>query len=458
MELDCCCQFDVCNGYRAEEKMTSSGSSTTPTASGTKKDYVLFFLAFLALGSVLLDVILRRNEGITVESVTRKFVEAPKNATSSSSGSTGVPVPFQVQIIEDEGLVKNLAGTEDSIEPEQRLLPETTSSSDSNTPSVSLVVSFFAVAASSSDSHPHVKEIKMSILNNLHNPHFQQVVVILDSATQQSNCSHFQQAMVDLEQKFMDWLQKNNRNSTFQPFQHSKLTCVDRPEEQPSYLQMFQYAINSTIVKGPVVVLANADHAFDDTAQRASQIKETSLVTLSSWGFNHERMPQDVVNYLEFVVGRHVYSGRLSKNKGIRARCKDQTDSWDGYLFHQQLLQGKQLQTDRWTRQVMPYFRKDNRTNQEGKTFFRMNEIGAENAALWALMDSVPQAYDANACRIIKLWHFHVSDKMHAHPTATNRQYWKHERRNRAKRLDSVPFPHHIARQPYENAFVSTLP
>ena len=60
----------------------SSTQHTVP-----KKNHALFVLAFLAFASVMLDVILRRNEGITVESITgtANSVRARNTTTNTRS-------------------------------------------------------------------------------------------------------------------------------------------------------------------------------------------------------------------------------------------------------------------------------------------------------------------------------------------------------------------------------------
>ena len=63
------------------------------------------------------------------------------------------------------------------------------------------------------------------------------------------------------------------------------LTCLDRVEGQPTYLEMFQYSIMST-VQGPVVALANTDQAFDSSLRIATSLQPNGLVVLSTVGYD----------------------------------------------------------------------------------------------------------------------------------------------------------------------------
>jgi hypothetical protein len=121
--------------------------------------------------------------------------------------------------------------------------------------SVSLVTSFWGEAIHVNQSEPqatHEHEIAASILNNLNNPHLHQVVVILDSSTVDARCNHFQAKMADLQHQFIVW--SNKRNRTTRNTEKSltsmstKLTCVDREQEQPNYYEMFQYPTDTSTV------------------------------------------------------------------------------------------------------------------------------------------------------------------------------------------------------------------
>jgi hypothetical protein len=84
------------------------------------------------------------------------------------------------------------------------------------------------------------------------------------------------------------------------------------------------------------------------------------------------------------------------------------SSSWDSYVFHRSLLRG-----------VLPENEKDNsqftRLNfWRNPTAYYMNELGAENAALYDMTRyMIGEVTVWNACRIMRSWHFHLAPKMH---------------------------------------------
>eukprot|EP00956_Cyclotella_meneghiniana_P033270 scaffold94851_cov26-Cyclotella_meneghiniana.AAC.1 len=90
---------------------------------------------------------------------------------------------------------------------------------------------------------------------NIHNPHFDQIVVFLDGVSEQSNCIHFLQDMRDLDINM--GLHKLEDEDSI-----AKVTCVNVEGNQPPYYQMFMYAVSEEVL-GDVVVMSNADQAFD---------------------------------------------------------------------------------------------------------------------------------------------------------------------------------------------------
>ncbi|CAB9510106.1 expressed unknown protein [Seminavis robusta] len=243
---------------------------------------------------------------------------------------------------------------------------DTTEAKAPSAKTISLVTSFFADALVQEDPHPHLAEIQASILNNLHNPYFDQLVVILDGSSSQSNCTTFYDRIGVLQRQYAKyWKLMDRHPKIVKP----SLTCVDRPESQPNYYEMFTYATDPNIVTGDIIVLSNADQAFDDTV------------------------------------------GEVSRT-GIAGRCGATTPSWDGYVFHRLLVQGK-LQPQDFMRNTL---------TESGRAFFKMNESGGENAGLWALLAQIPEANDANGCALVRTWHFHHAKKMHAHKT--DEKYW----------------------------------
>jgi hypothetical protein len=81
----------------------------------------------------------------------------------------------------------------------------------------------------------------------------------------------------------------------------AKVTCVNVMTGQPTYYQMFTNALSEEVI-GDVVVLANADMAFDDTMSLARSLHPEVLVVLGTNGFSNN-IPTPIKNIYEQVVG-----------------------------------------------------------------------------------------------------------------------------------------------------------
>ncbi len=166
---------------------------------------------------------------------------------------------------------------------------------------------------------------------------------------------------------------------------HSKVTCVGSPYGQPNYYQMFQNAV-SDYVTGDVVVMANADMAFDDTISLARHLNPEVLVGLGTSGFS-DKMPSTVKAIYEQIVGTPSPT-HMDENRC--AAAKRWSWSWDTWIFYKSKLRGR-LQSELFTRQ-----------NEDHESeHFSMNELGAENAALVALQQTYPFKSIYNACKKI---------------------------------------------------------
>ncbi|CAB9510105.1 expressed unknown protein [Seminavis robusta] len=309
--------------------------------------------------------------------------------------------------------------------------------SDSDSPTVSLITSFWAQSPDE-EASLHRKEIQAALLSNIHNPHLDQVVVILDGSSTDGNCSHFQESMDTLQTGFTSRWSLGHRNST-----QDKLTCVDRPLGQPNYYEMFSYATDPTIVTSDIVILSNADQAFDDSAQQAKRIRPNTVLTLATWGYNRTSVPTQVQKYYKYIHSGTSRKAKKVANKIVANRCSESTTqtSWDGYVFYRQLIQGKLASQD-----FMRHF-KTNTTS--GKAFFKMNESGGENAGLWALLAHVPSARDANGCSLIRTWHFHGAKKMRAHNV--DEAYW-----DNPETPSRVPQPYRRAKYPLPDVLLGS--
>eukprot|EP00985_Skeletonema_marinoi_P027954 scaffold23607_cov80-Skeletonema_marinoi.AAC.1 len=113
---------------------------------------------------------------------------------------------------------------------------------------------------------------------------------------------------------------------------NNKLKCVDVQTGQPSYYQMFSNALSDEVI-GDVVVIANADMAFDDSMSVARFLNPEVLAVLSTHGFSN-RMAANMKNIYEEIV----------PNRGLRLRKFEsdrcdagQLPSWDTYCHKQRL-------------------------------------------------------------------------------------------------------------------------
>ncbi|CAB9531071.1 expressed unknown protein [Seminavis robusta] len=252
--------------------------------------------------------------------------------------------------------------------------------------SLSLVTSFWAVQLDN-NTNLHRQEIEAAMLNNLNNPHFDQILVFLDHATEQSNCTHFRYRMAQLQERFDEKMQTSIVSEAYQSQKKKPvLDCVEI-SEQPNYYQMFLLATGSN-VKGDVVIVENADQAFDDSVQWAKHIKNTTVLALSTWGFQPDIVPSPIKDHFNFVHGEN----SKEYHAEILPRCNDfWVYSWDGYVFHKQLIAGR-LKAENFQR---PTVKMMNDSTHE-TAFFKMNEDGGENAALWALLEGIPEVLVSN--------------------------------------------------------------
>ncbi|CAB9527077.1 expressed unknown protein [Seminavis robusta] len=294
-------------------------------------------------------------------------------------------------------------------------------STNSTSKTVSLVTSFWAQAPEEPISL-HRREIEASILNNLHNPHFDQVVIILDGSTSDANCRHFKQRMTQVEAEFNEYAEYIGNNATdTEDYTNRKrpvLDCRNRKGGQPSYYEMLMYATNPDLVTSDIVVMSNADQAFDRSVQWAKEIKDNTVLAIPTWGFRPDRVPFPTREYFSFVHGEDSKEYQTE----VYSRCNLYESSWDAYVFHRHLVAGT-LKVGNFQR---PTSKGMTNTSNEVKevAFFKMNEVGAENAALWALMEQLPDAVDVNGCTVIQSWHFHGAPKMHAHEEEDDYWYW----------------------------------
>ncbi|KAK1734005.1 hypothetical protein QTG54_015263 [Skeletonema marinoi] len=260
---------------------------------------------------------------------------------------------------------------------------------------VSYVTSFWAKVIGEEEINPHRREVEAALLANIHNPHFDQVVVHLATENNAESCLDFRQAMSDLSRQVLSMTaDESNELLT------NKLKCLDVQAGQPSYYQMFSDALSDEVI-GDVVVLANADIAFDDSMSLARFLNPEVLAVLSTHGFSN-RMAANIKNIYEEMMGTD-YITDVEQRRGHPGsweidRCAESRFSWDTWIFHKSKLMGTLKEEN---------FKRLSKTNE--LIPFYMNESGAENAALWAIEQSYPFSSTYNVCDRIQSWHFHLT-------------------------------------------------
>lgn len=266
-------------------------------------------------------------------------------------------------------------------------------------PKVSYVTSFWAQERGT-EANPHRLEIRASLLANILNPHFDQVVIFLDSVKENANCDLFLRGMKELS-RTLD-ISSFPTTSVNHDDLHSKVTCVGSPYGQPTYYQMFQNAV-SDYVTGDIVVMANADQAFDDTMALARHLNTEVLLSLGTRGYSDLVSP-DVDFIYKQVVGRVHPEYMIASNEREKApdNCMTIPGSIDTWIFYKSKL--------KHTLRPEPFQRRNRSGRME---FFFMNEMQAENAAIWALNQCYQFQSNYNACEKIHSWHLHLTPKTH---------------------------------------------
>jgi hypothetical protein len=257
-------------------------------------------------------------------------------------------------------------------------------------PKVSYVTSFWA-ERKDSPTNPHRREMDAALLANIHNPHFDQVVVFLDGVSDDAHCAHFLQGIIDIQLGH-----GYAKIGEMDPI--TKVACVDIDGGQPTYYQMFQNTLHEAVT-GDIIVLSNADQAFDETISLARSLNPEVLAVVGSRGFT-DKMTLATKSFYETLVG---ITDVRQKRPGVweTDRCLETNLSWDTWIFHKSKLSNLKEED----------FKRPN-VNNEMMPFY-MNENGAECAALWAVQQSYPFTSLYNACDRVHSWHFHLTPKTH---------------------------------------------
>eukprot|EP00984_Skeletonema_dohrnii_P007036 scaffold2507_cov67-Skeletonema_dohrnii-CCMP3373.AAC.1 len=152
---------------------------------------------------------------------------------------------------------------------------------------------------------------------------------------------------------------------------------------------MFSNALSDEVI-GDVVVLANADIAFDDSMSLARFLNPDVLAVLGTSEFSN-RMAANIKNIYEEMMGTD-YITDVEQRRGHPGSweidsCAGRLSSWDTWIFHKSKLMGALKEES---------FKRLSETNE--LVPFYMNESGAENAALWAIEQSCPFSSTYNVC------------------------------------------------------------
>jgi hypothetical protein len=201
-----------------------------------------------------------------------------------------------------------------------------------NVKKISYITSFWAKDRQATKVIPHRREIEAALLANIYNPHIDQVVIFLDGVStddaideeHKSSCVQFNQDMAELSRQFWDPL-------LFSVDPMSKVTCVNVITGQPTYYQMFLNAVSNVVI-GDIVVMANADMAFDDSIAKARKLKEDVLLLLGTRGFSTDAIPPSTRQFYDVIV-RSEYTDEELKEWDID-QCNLNPWSWDTWIFH----------------------------------------------------------------------------------------------------------------------------
>eukprot|EP00984_Skeletonema_dohrnii_P021966 scaffold11082_cov74-Skeletonema_dohrnii-CCMP3373.AAC.3 len=202
---------------------------------------------------------------------------------------------------------------------------------------VSYVTSFWAKVIGEEEINPHRREVEAALLANIHNTHFDQVVVYLATEDNAQSCLDFRQAMSDLSRQVLS-MTVDESNELLA----NKVKCVDVQTGQSSYYQMFSNALSDEVI-GDVVVLANADIAFDDSMSLARFLNPEVLAVLSTHGFSN-KMAANIKNIYEEMMGTD-YVTDVEQRRGNPGSweidsCAGRLSSWDTWIFHKSKLTG----------------------------------------------------------------------------------------------------------------------
>lgn len=143
-----------------------------------------------------------------------------------------------------------------------------------------------------------------------------------------------------------------------------------------------------------IAIIANADMVFDDSIGLARHLQNKQVAVLATSGLR--KAPKLVHDFHR----QHIVHNVEDEDSLAPSRCYEpptERTSWDAFIFHP---------TDV---EIIHDAFIDEAT---GLPFF-MNQHGAENAALYAILSSRLKLQAIQACDFITMWHLHTAPKTH---------------------------------------------
>lgn len=243
---------------------------------------------------------------------------------------------------------------------------------------IHLVVNFWAPQLKLT---PHRDEVEAAIFSNLCNKHFHTVHILLE-ATHDFKCHQ-------LKKRIEHHAERHNMSV------QANMNCVHHPSRLVSYADMFRFArsLKDISSKQTLVTIANADMVFDETVSAVQPLRSDTVAVIATKGMPSGSYPEDVKSKYAILLGRKI--------KASINRCydlaKEKRTSWDAFVFDPEHL----------------YFNQTDFLDGKMRMPFTMNQNGAEEAALNAILKSSRFKCAKQLCEHVNIWHFHMEEKTH---------------------------------------------
>ena len=253
----------------------------------------------------------------------------------------------------------------------------------------------------------HTSEVVAALAFNSKNCYIDTIHVLFESKRSKASCNRLFQQIHVLREAQGDLIYRSCAVNF-------ECTIV---ASQPTYYDVF--SISKSFV-GDVVILANADMVFDSSVHILANLQRGVLNTIATNGLDvaingaslldeYRALSRcDVNTFLDDIVVNHLKneSEKFEEETGLKLRavvpnrCYPRPRprlSWDAYVFHPEDINV-----------VRQAFR-----DTSGREWY-MNELGAENAALGAIVTHSPALHSVTqVCDIIHMYSFHTQAKTH---------------------------------------------